>query len=153
MNLAIESVRKQNVGLNEVSRIYGVPKATLKRRLDGVSQKAKEHVQIPGSESDLPPELENELCKHVLEMEGCLYGITPMDSRRLAFELAEKNNIKYRFNKDKQSAGKKWYYAFMKRHPNLSLRQPRATSMCRATGFNKPVVEGFFNKLEAVGQA
>lgn len=27
MNLALESVRKQRVGLNEASRIYGVPKA------------------------------------------------------------------------------------------------------------------------------
>lgn len=41
----------------------------------------------------------------------------------------------------------------MKRHPNLSLRQPRATSMSRATGFNKPAVadaDDFFSKLEAI---
>lgn len=38
MNLALESVTKQKTGLNEASRIYGVPKATLKRRLDGVNQ-------------------------------------------------------------------------------------------------------------------
>lgn len=53
--------KNKNVGVNEASRIYArVPKSTLKRRLDGVNQKAKEHVQIKGSESDFPPELENE---------------------------------------------------------------------------------------------
>ncbi|XP_063897876.1 uncharacterized protein LOC135118817 [Helicoverpa armigera] len=150
MNLAIESVRNNKAGLNEASRMYGVPKATLKRRLDGVNRKAKEYVQIVGSEGDLPSELETELCQHILEMESSLYGVTPFDIRQLAFELAEKNNIKNRFNKEKRIAGKKWYYAFMKRHPQLSLRQPRATSMSRATGFNKPAVTDFFNKLEAV---
>lgn len=58
-----------------------------------------------------------ELVTHILEMESCLFGMTPKDVRYLAFQLAEKNGIRYRFNKDKQLAGKKWYYAFMKRHP------------------------------------
>lgn len=51
--------------------------------------------------------------------------------------------LKHRFNVDKQMAGKKWHYSFMKRHPDLSLRQPRATSFNRATAFNKDMV----NKL------
>lgn len=125
--------------MNEASRMYGLPKATLKRRLDGVNKKAKGDVQIVGSEGDLPPELESELCQHILEMES-----------RLAFDLAKKNKIKHLFHKEKKTAGKKWYYAFMKRHIRLSLRQPRATSMSRATGFNKPTVKDFFHKLEAV---
>lgn len=47
-------------------------------------------------------------------------------------------------------AGKKWYYAFLKRYPQLNLRQPRATSLNRATAFNKTTVQDFINKLEAV---
>lgn len=93
MNLAIKSVRNNKAGLNEASRMYGVPKATRKRRLDGVNQKAKEHVQIVRSEEDLPSELETELCQHILEKESSLYGVTPFDIRQVAFELAEKNNI------------------------------------------------------------
>lgn len=34
--------QKKKVGLNEASKIYGVPKDTLKRRLDGKNQKATE---------------------------------------------------------------------------------------------------------------
>jgi hypothetical protein len=38
----------------------------------------------------------------------------------------------------------------MKRHPQLSLRQPEATSLPRACGFNKVEVHMFFNVLENI---
>jgi hypothetical protein len=41
--------------------------------------------------------------------------------------MTERNCLSHRFNKDKKIAGKKRYYAFMKRHPELSLRQPEST--------------------------
>lgn len=149
MKLAITALKKE-CGLNEASRVYGVPKATLKRRFDGTNKNAKDEKQVRGSSAHLTPGLEVKLYEHILEMEACLYGVTPNDVRRLAYQIAEKNNINHRFNKNKAMAGKKWYYAFLKRYPQLSLRQPRATSLNRATAFNKPTVQDFFNKLEAV---
>ena len=47
-------------------------------------------------------------------------------------------------------AGKKWYYAFMQRDPELSLREPENTSLARAQGFNRPRVEAFFQLLGKV---
>ncbi|CAH2088935.1 unnamed protein product [Euphydryas editha] len=150
MKLALQALRKQEVGLNEASRIYGVPKATLKRRFDDKNVKAKEEKQIVGSTGDLTPELEEKFVNHILELKRCLYGITPKDVRSLAYKIAEQKGLKHRFNKKKEMAGKKWYYGFLKRHAELSLRQPRATSFNRATAFNKPVVNDFFEKLEKV---
>ena len=44
-------------------------------------------------------------------------------------------------------AGKKWYYAFMRRHPKLSLRKPELTPIARTQGFNKERVQPFCNLL------
>lgn len=51
--------------------------------------------------------------------------------------------IPHRFNKEKGAAGKHFYYDFMQRHPDISLRIPESTSMMRAIGFNKPQVDLF----------
>lgn len=104
MKLALQALMKQEAGLNEASRIYGVPKATLKPRFDDKNSKAKGEKQIIGSTGDLTSDLENILVDHFLELEGCLYGITPKDVRSLAFKIAERNGLKHRFNKDKETA-------------------------------------------------
>ena len=49
-----------------------------------------------------------------------------------------------------QLAGKKWFYAFLKRHPKISVRQPENTSINRAKGFNREAVSLFFDLLETI---
>jgi hypothetical protein len=44
-------------------------------------------------------------------------------------------------------AGKDFFLAFKKRNPDLVLRTPEATSLMRATGFNKPQVDRFYDLL------
>jgi hypothetical protein len=38
--------------------------------------------------------------------------------------------------------------AFKKRNPDLAMRTPEATSLMRATGFNKPQVDRFYDLLQ-----
>ncbi|TNN19977.1 hypothetical protein EWB00_005649, partial [Schistosoma japonicum] len=81
--------------------------------------------------------MEKELTVHILNLESKIFGLTATDLRTLVYQLAEQYHLPHRFNKDKEIAGKKWYYKLMKDHPCLSLRIPGATSMNRATSFNK----------------
>ncbi|KAI4464136.1 hypothetical protein MML48_4g00012592 [Holotrichia oblita] len=91
--------------------------------------------------------IEQELVQHLLTLEENMFGMTIKDVRKLAFEVATRNSIKNNFNQEKRMAGKKWYYGFMARHKELTLRQPESTSLARPKGFNQPGVDAFFSLL------
>lgn len=122
-----EAIKKYNEGalqFNEACRIYNVPKPTFRRHLKGLNL----HQRI-GRPKDLTEEMEKELISHVLQLESKFFGLTITDLRRLAYQLAEKYGLKHGFNNESQLAGWKWYYKFMKSHPEISLRTPEPTSM------------------------
>lgn len=79
------------------------------------------------------------------------YGLSLMDCRELAYEMASRNGIDCPGTWTIQKkAGIEWVRGYLKRHPDLSLRQPEACSLSRATSFNKHNVGMFFDKLETV---
>ncbi|CAK1598648.1 unnamed protein product [Parnassius mnemosyne] len=49
--------------------------------------------------------------------------------------------------------GKEWLAGFRRRHPDISLRKPEATSAARAQAFNKPQVALFFNTYQDIIQS
>lgn len=51
------------------------------------------------------------------------------------------------FSTTAQMAGRDWFTHFMHRHKDLSIRAPQATSLARATTFNRHSVVEFFDKL------
>uniref|UniRef100_A0A8D9BEI9 HTH CENPB-type domain-containing protein n=1 Tax=Cacopsylla melanoneura TaxID=428564 RepID=A0A8D9BEI9_9HEMI len=83
-------------------------------------------------------------------MEVRFYGVTIKDLQYLAYHIAEVNNIKHSFCPSKKMAGRDWITGFRKRHPELSIRKPEATSTARAQAFNKPNVMKFYNILQEV---
>jgi hypothetical protein len=69
MERALAAYRNGDMGLNCAARTYIVPKATLKRRIDGTNINAVGHKQLFGRTADLPEEVENDLVSHVLLLE------------------------------------------------------------------------------------
>ena len=69
-------------------------------------------------------------------MQSRFFGLTETNVRKLAYQLAMKNDIITPFDHKKKMAGKKWLENFLKRHKNLSIRTPEATSMGPAVTFN-----------------
>ena len=88
--------------------------------------------------------------KHLVATENMFFGVTRKELMKLAYEVAEKNDIPHGFNRVSKMAGKTWYRKFMLRHPEIRLRQPEATSVARASGFNNEAVGRYFSLLEKI---
>lgn len=97
------------------------------------------------------PEQEKILEEYLIDAANIYFGLSPKDVRVFAYECAVKFKIEmpepWQLNKQ---AGADRFSNFMKRHPSLSIRTPEATSLSRATSFNKENVASFFKKLAEV---
>lgn len=149
MEKAIADVVANRMGYSKASQMWGVPKTTLERRVknknklvSGISKK------LGVGSTIIPKHLEDLLRDHILHMEECLFGLTCADVRKLAYELAERNNINHPFKKG--MAGYYWYYRFLNSYPEISLRKPESTSAARSRSFNKGNVTAFFTILKQV---
>lgn len=124
--------------------VYKIPRGTLQRHLKGT---VKDPAALGRFRRVFDDQFETELVSYCLEMQKRFYGLTLVDCRKIAFELAVKNNLSHPFNPSEGLAGPDWMYSFMKRHLKLTLREPEATSLSRATGFNRVQVSRFYDLL------
>ncbi|KAI4818898.1 hypothetical protein KUCAC02_004189 [Chaenocephalus aceratus] len=94
--------------------------------------------------------MEKELADHIKTLAAMFHGIGLMKCRELAFEFAQRNSIDMpaSWTRD-EKAGPDWFNAFKARY-HLACRVPEATSLGRATAFNKHNVGEFFDNLSKV---
>ena len=79
------------------------------------------------------------------------YGLSPSEARNLAMEFAMRNDVHVPENWLRDSnAGQEWMIGFMRRHAQLSIRIPEATTLGRATAFNKFTKDKFMDSVEKV---
>ncbi|XP_063876097.1 uncharacterized protein LOC135109041 [Scylla paramamosain] len=95
---------------------------------------------------------EAELVTHILSMEARFFKLTTRDVRYIAFHAARRNNVDHKFNKEVGLAGKDWLLGFHRRHPQLVIRTPKATSAARTKLFN-PRNDGKFFDISSLAQA
>jgi len=80
-----------------------------------------------------------------------LYGMSTKEARVLVYQCAVKFGVNHPGQWDKaQRAREDLLSGFLARNPQLSIRTSEATSLARATGFNKTNVKAFFDKLSVV---
>ena len=144
MKAALEAVKMDSKGLREAARDFDVPITTLKRRVDGLVEVDAR----PGPSTVLTKQEEDRLCEYCLIMADMGFGLTIENVRTVAYRLAEASGRSHPFQN--RIAGRDWYEAFTKRHPQLSLRKPEALSYARAKNASVEVVDDFFAKLAAV---
>ena len=143
---AVEDVKSKKLSLGKAATVYSVPKTTIFDQLKNIVIIQPKY----GRKSIFSNAQEKEFEKYIIGCSKIFYGLTIERVRKIAFSFAEKNKLKHNFDKTSQMAGKDWYYGFIKRHPNISLRKPEATSLNRITAFNETEVKAFFNNLETL---
>lgn len=145
---ALKAVKNNQMGWLLASKTFNVPHTTLRRRAK--NDRGAKKGYLGGHVPTFDTELENELVRHVKELEVRFFGLTTLDIRRLAYEIANVKKIPNNFSKEKKMAGWDWLKGFRKRNPSISLRTPEATSIARARAFNKVQIGKYFDRLEAV---
>jgi hypothetical protein len=142
LSQALQAIRN-GMSLHKASTDFGISRPVLRRHRDGkVSNPGK--ATLGRFEAIFMPEMEQELAIKIQQMEKALFGLTTVDVRRLAFELAERLQLAHNFSKHTRMAGLEWMRGFLRRNPQLSIRTPQGTSISRAVGFNRPKVEQFY---------
>lgn len=147
---ALDSIQKKEMSIKKASVVFKVPRTSLHSRLK--RQVLNPVTNIGRFKPVFTEAMENDLRDHIIHLEKLFYGLSTIDLRRIAFQFAEINQLNHPFNKDRKVAGKDWLISFLKRHGNLSIRRPEATSMARVTGFSKYRVAEFFSNLKEVSK-
>nr|XP_047138897.1 uncharacterized protein LOC124814861 [Hydra vulgaris] len=163
---AVKDVKINNISIRSAAKNHGINYRTLARYckkiiitnpshgsiadlIDKIENPTSLNVIGYKSRLILPEKVEKELVTYLLRAADIYFGLTPTEVKKLAFQLAIKNNMKVPNSwVVKEQAGKDWFTGFIKRHSNISIRQPEATSLSRATSFNKQNVASFFSNLQ-----
>ena len=145
---ALAEIRSGQLKASVASRAYNIPETTLRRYLKLPDEKFP--VNGGRFRRVFSDTLEKQLCDYLLEMSSRGFGMTQQQVCSFAYELAEKNNIEHNFDMILKRAGRDWFDGFVRRHRNLSIRSPEATSLGRLMGFNRPQVSKFFDVLATV---
>ncbi|CAG5053987.1 unnamed protein product [Parnassius apollo] len=138
------------MGYLKAAKTYNVPRTTLFRLVQENDSLLEDTLTKKiGRRPVFNKVFEEMLVKYALVMEQKLYGLTRMDMRRIAYQLAVKNNVPHPFHDDR--AGRYWLKGFLARHKKtLSIRKPTGTSFARANGFTKARMDEFYQNLEKV---
>ena len=95
----------------------------------------------------LSPQQEDHIAAYAIRIAKMFYGLPVPDFRRLVYQYAVACNSTAIPDvwEEKGMATRDWYYAYMTRHPNLTLKAPEGMAIARAIAFNRANVEVFFN--------
>ncbi|XP_029708960.1 uncharacterized protein LOC115255171 [Aedes albopictus] len=139
--------------IKTTAKQFGVPVMTVKRyaRKQKASDKLIRYGPMYGSSSRAFSDEEEEMLQdYALKASKLNHGLTPIGVRKLAYQFALANNKPIAAKWVNGLASFEWYYGFMRRRKSLALRKAQATSLSRATSFNKHNVAQFFDNLRTV---
>jgi transposase len=139
---AVAAVRG-GMSLRKAAEKYKIPKSTINDRVkEKVPMDAKS-----GRKPYLPAEIENDIIKKATSSAAKGFGISKRQLLLKVGTLCKKTSVASFKN---GIPGKDWWYSFVKRHPEVSLRKPEKLETNRACMLNKVVVDKYFKDLSEI---
>ncbi|KAI8509490.1 hypothetical protein Bbelb_133380 [Branchiostoma belcheri] len=143
MKQAIRAIKDERKAIYKVAKEFNVPQSTLDDRYN------QRHTEKVGRPTKLSPEDEEAPVKYSMYMATKGFPLTAGVMKALAKEIDAVSS------KEKGEAprfggklpGKRWWSAFRRRHPEISLRSPDSLDRARAAMSNARVVEKHFEQL------
>ena len=141
LEAALMDVKENKKSIREAAQRYDIPKSTLARYVSGASTLGK----TSGPATVLTAEEEAELVKWALKMG---YGQTRQQICEKVRRIMQSTGRKNPFKDD--TPGKDWWYGFLQRHPEVSMRMPHAQAlqMCRASACTPEALDRWFTGYE-----
>ncbi|CAB3236377.1 unnamed protein product [Arctia plantaginis] len=140
---AFDEMDRNTMGINEISRQFGIPPRTLRRRYTAKNTTK----QTLGKHPILDFANEKRLVKHILKLGDAGFPPNRQSIRMLAYQFAEKLELKHNFDHENEMAGAAWFKSFIERNPELSIRQAEGLSVARAKGLSREKVNNFYDLL------
>lgn len=156
MKQAVLAVINENIKIRDAAGQYKVTKSALHRyvtKYKSVDEEQKASFSFErhhGYFQIFSDDEEQLLSEYLITAANMCYGLSVKETRSFAYKFAisNKKQIPESWRRN-ESAGEEWMKLFRARH-KISLRTPEATSLSRATSFNKHNVDLFFTNLREV---
>ena len=143
MSEAVDRVKK-GLTVSAAARMCAVPLRTLDDRIKG----RVFHGTSPGPSTVLSCDEEASLVSYVFYMEDRGFPLTRCMVIVFAWAIALRIGKDSRFSE--YGPSNKWWYGFMARHPNLTLRKVDNLERCRAEALSVDVINNYFNLLKKI---
>ena len=155
---AMEQVRG-GCSIRAAAKDFDIARMTLKRYInkhDGENGQNGERNKVFGygncrlKNMIFSPEMESDLATHIKTLAEQFHGMTRNKCRALIVEYALKNNVTVPNSwKENGMTGEHFRISFKERN-RLAIRTPEATSLARASAFNRYIVGKFYDNLGSI---
>lgn len=130
---AFKAIKEEGMSVYKASKTFDIPEKTLRRRI----LKNNSDKEGLGRKGVLGKEIEKKLAVHIKKLQAAAFCPTVTEVRILAYKLAERYSLKHNFNEEKQMAGYDWFYKFLERNKDISVRKAEGLSLSRAQGLTR----------------
>lgn len=140
LEMAIREVQDGSLSVRRAAEKYSIPKSTVHDHIRG------RPVSRPGPSPVLNKEEENELVDWIIKMAEIGYGQCKLQVCRMVKKMLDQNGRSSPFPDN--LPGKDWWYAFLNRHPQISVRTPQALETQRAKACTPSAINKWYADYE-----